>query len=183
MTAERREDEKPYPDFDTLFRAVTGPLTRYAWFELSNAADAQDLVQTAALNVFRNWPVVGSLTTAAKQRAYFRKAVTNELYQVWRRRHARPEVLSGHDIEIVAERTTAPESAGQEETGPALRQVWADIAGLPPACRRVVGLYAAGHDYGEIAEMLEISDGAVRSHMSEGRKRLRAARPDLRGED
>jgi RNA polymerase sigma factor (sigma-70 family) len=183
MTTKDPGDEKPYGDFDSLFRAVAGKLTRYAWLELANEADAQDLVQTAGLNVLRNWAVVGSLATAARQRAYFRKAVINELRQVWRRRQARPELLFADDLEVVDARTARPEQDRRDEARADLRQAWAALAELPPACRRVAGLYAAGHCNGEIAEMLEISDSAVRSHLSEARRRLRAARPGLPGED
>jgi RNA polymerase sigma factor (sigma-70 family) len=182
MTTDRPEDEKPYGDFESLFRDETTRLARYAWAELRNMSDAEDLVQTVGWKVLRNWAVVGNLETAAKQRAYFRKVAINELKQTWRRRQNRPEVLLGDDTELIDERTAGPERERQDEAGAELRRVWPAVAELPPGARRVIGLYAAGYEYGEIAEMLEISDSAVRSHMSEGRRRLRERLSGLRGE-
>ena len=48
---------------------------------------------------------------------------------------------------------------------------------LPEARKVVVGLYAAGYEYGEIAEMLGVHVSTVRSHMSNARKYLRRVLP------
>ena len=51
------------------------------------------------------------------------------------------------------------------------------IARLPEGCREVIALYAAGYEYGEVAEMLGVRVITVRSHMSNARKYLRRILP------
>jgi DNA-directed RNA polymerase specialized sigma24 family protein len=53
------------------------------------------------------------------------------------------------------------------------------ISELPDENREVVLLFAAGYEYGEIAEMLDIAVSTVRSHICSARRRLpRASSPD-----
>ncbi len=60
-----------------------------------------------------------------------------------------------------------------------LRRVWQAISELPDENREVVLLFAAGYEYSEIAEMLDIATSTARSHVSSARRRLpRAAPPD-----
>jgi RNA polymerase sigma factor (sigma-70 family) len=54
--------------------------------------------------------------------------------------------------------------------------VWQVIDELPGACREVAALFAAGYEYAEIAEMLDISRGKVRNHVSRARQELRRDR-------
>jgi DNA-directed RNA polymerase specialized sigma24 family protein len=59
-----------------------------------------------------------------------------------------------------------------------LRLVWQAISKLPDGNREVVGLYAAGYEYWEIAEMLDITVSTARSHVSCARKQLPRMVPD-----
>ncbi len=164
----------PYPDIESLIRATFAEMTRLAFGSLGNQPDAEDAVQTACVNVLRNWAVVGSLEAAGQQRAYLRKAVLNEIFQVWRRRQSRREFpLVDADAEWVVEWENERRYAAKID----LRRVWRAIAGLPEGCREVVSLYAAGYEYSQIAAMLGISASTVRSHMNRGRQKLRAALP------
>jgi DNA-directed RNA polymerase specialized sigma24 family protein len=43
---------------------------------------------------------------------------------------------------------------------------------LPDGTREVVALFAAGYEYQEISEMLDMAVSTARSHVSLGRKRL-----------
>jgi DNA-directed RNA polymerase specialized sigma24 family protein len=76
-------------------------------------------------------------------------------------------------------RASAPDTARHAAARIGLGRVWCAVAGLPRARREVMSLYIAGHNYGEIAEMMGISVSAVRSHMSHARRQLRAVVPDL----
>jgi RNA polymerase sigma-70 factor (ECF subfamily) len=180
MTAEPGRGGQPYPGIEAMIRATGAAMTRVAYGVLRSYPDADDAVQTAFVNVHKTWATVGRLPTAARQRAYLRRAVLNESYRIWSERRARREVP--------AEQTADPwivewDAAGQLAAQIDLCKVWRAVDDLPDACGEVMSLFIAGYEYGEIAKMVGISVSAVRSHVSNGRRRLRAVLPDVWEED
>lgn len=160
----------PYGDIESLIRATHAELGRVAFRSLGNHADAEDAVQSACIKVLRCWAKVGSFTTAAQQRAYLVTTVTNEALQIRRQNHRVRESLAAQE----AEPGWMPEFSGGhgQAAGEHLRCVWKAISALPDENREVVLLFAAGYEYREIAEMLDIAVSTVRSHISSARKRL-----------
>jgi RNA polymerase sigma-70 factor (ECF subfamily) len=155
---------------------------RVAFRSLGNQADAEDAVQSACIKVLRSWAKVAGFATAAQQRAYLVTTVTNETLQIRRQARRRREVLAADDTGT--EPGWVPEFPGGRAQAAAehLRRVWQAISELPDQNREVVALFAAGYEYSEIAEMLDITVSAVRSHVSTARRRLpRAASPDQEG--
>jgi RNA polymerase sigma-70 factor (ECF subfamily) len=144
---------------------------------LGNRDDAEDAVQSACIKLLRCWAKVGGFGTAAQQRAYLVTTVTNEALQMLRQSHRRREVLAEADTES----GWMPEFPGGHGHAAAehLRRVWQAISELPDGNREVVSLFAAGYEYDEIAEMLDIAISTVRSHVCSARERLRlVASPD-----
>lgn len=167
----------PHQDIESLIRITHAELGRVAFRCLGNKADAEDAVQSACIKVLRCWAKVAGFATAAQQRAYLVTAVTNEALQIRRRPYRRREVLAADDTDV--EPSWMPEFPGGdgEASTEFLRRVWQAIGGLPDENREVLLLFAAGYEYSEIAEMLDITASTVRSHVSSARKRLRRAAP------
>lgn len=168
----------PYHDVESLIRAMHAELGRVAFRCLGSRADAEDAVQLACIKVLRCWPKVGGFATAAQQRAYLVTTVTNETLQMRRQLYRRREVPAAADTEAAGWTPELPGGHGHT-AAEHLRRVWQAIRELPDENREVVLLFAAGYEYSEIAEMLDIAVSTVRSHVSSARKRLpRAAPPD-----
>ena len=171
----------PYRNMESLIRATHAELGRVAFRSLGNHADAEDAVQSACIKVLRCWAKVAGFATAAQQRAYLVTAVANETLQMRRQSRRRREVLAAED----AEPGWMPEFPGGygDTASEHLRRVWQAISELPDENREAVLLFAAGYEYREIAEMLDIAVSTVRSHISSARKRLPRATPPGREEE
>lgn len=175
-TGPGRPPEAPYADIERLVRATYHECYRTAFRILGRGPDAEDATQNAYARLTLKWPRVSSLETAGRQRAYLFKVVTNEALQVIRARDRRPEYVDadmpeGAGIsEYVEEQVLARED---------FRLAAQAIGKLPTACRRVMVLYTAGYEYGEIAEMLGMHVSTVRSHMSNAREYLEGALPRI----
>lgn len=165
----------PYRDIESLIRATHDELGRVAFRCLGHHADAEDAVQTACIKVLRCWPKVKRLATSAQQRAYLVKTVTNETLQIRRQPHRRRELFTVDDAEP-AWMPEFPGGSGQTAREH-LRLVWQAISELPDENREAVTLFAAGYEYREIAEMLDVAVSTVRSHVSSARKRLPRSDP------
>jgi RNA polymerase sigma-70 factor (ECF subfamily) len=173
--------QDPYLDIESLIRAIHGELGRVAFRCLGHRADAEDAVQNACVKAIRCWPEVARLGTAGRQRAYLVKTVTNEALQILRQPHRRRELLT---VEGTEPGETEPGWLPELPGGPGhtarerLRRVWQAISELPDGNREVAALFAAGYEYQEISEMLQVAVSTARSHVSWARKRLRQAVPD-----
>lgn len=153
----------------TLARLVAergDALLRYAHLLCGDAGRAEDLVQDALVKVHRRWSASADL---AAPFAYTRRAVTNE-YLSWRRR------LANHELPTeVPDRAVAP--VGDRLADRDL--VWSVIRDLPRR-QRVVVVLRYYEDLGdrEIAEVLGVAEGTVRSLASRAFSALRR-HPDL----
>lgn len=171
-----------YLDIESLIRDIHGELGRVAFRVLGHRADAEDAVQNGCVAAMRYWPQVARLETARQQRAYLVTTVTNEaLKMLLRDKYRKHELLTvegtepgGTEPGWLPEFPGGPGYAARER----LRCVWQTISGLSDGNREVVALYAAGYQYQEISEMLQVAVSTVRSHVSSARVRLRRAVPD-----
>jgi RNA polymerase sigma factor (sigma-70 family) len=164
--------QDPYGDAESLFRAFYYGVVRVAYSLTGNKADAEDIVQESFYRLLLAWPRVAPLRTAGEQRAYLTKIVINEARRVLRdpsRKRVSPSAGAGQD-QIIEEPLDGKAQARDE-----LRSTWEAIGELPEMQRDVISLYAAGHEYKEIAALLGISSSTVRSHMSNARRQLSSA--------
>ncbi len=168
------------------FEQLLTPLLRAAYgtaYHLTrNAADAEDLVQEAALHAFRGF---ASFEAGSNFRAWFFRILINCVYS-WHRKHKR----EGTTVEL----EDTPELYLYTQTAAsALHSVTADpaaalmnrldteavasaIAALPDEYRAVATLYFMQDcSYQEIAEMLDCPVGTVRSRLHRGRRLLQRA--------
>ncbi|MER5785633.1 SigE family RNA polymerase sigma factor [Streptomyces mobaraensis] len=125
--------------------------------------EAEDLLQSALFSTYRAWD---RITDKAAVGGYLRRTMTNLHISAWRRRK-----LNEYPTEEL------PETAGDQDAmrGTELRAVlWQALARLPELQRTMLVLrYYEGRTDPEIAEILDISVGTVKSSIWRSLRRLR----------
>ncbi|WP_084259140.1 SigE family RNA polymerase sigma factor [Microtetraspora malaysiensis] len=155
--------------FDEFVRARSGALFRYGVALTGNAHDAADLVQEALLRLGDAWRRV---VRKDDPEGYVRTVMARQHISWWRRR--RREHLVADTPE---DGYTDPLLDG--DTG-----LWKEVAGLPPKQRAVLVLrYYEDLPDAEIARILGISQGTVRSQASRALDKLRIQRRAIRMEE
>jgi RNA polymerase sigma-70 factor, ECF subfamily len=163
--------EEALPHLDAVYRFA---------LRLSGSPDeAEDLVQETFLRAFKSW---NQYTRGTRAKSWLFTICRNVFLRRRERAHR-------HD-EIVAE-SVAPSSAGSEPVNP----MWASIAGFDPEGRFFDSIVDAriieaiedlpeeyrtavllsdleGLPYAEIADMMEVPVGTVKSRLFRGRRRL-----------
>lgn len=146
-------------------------LQRYAFVLTGNAADGEDLVQTALAKAYRQWRRIDRMSSP---HAYVRRILTNCFVDQRRRRRA---VYSGDALIDVAD--PAADFAGQTAD---LDAIVRGLDCLTAQQRAVLVLrYLLDLSDEDIAAELGCSASSVRSHASRGLQRLRSllSYPDL----
>lgn len=163
----RAEDERQFREF---VAARSPALLRTAYLLTGDVHLAQDLLQTALLSCARRWH---RIRRREQPEAYVRKAMYRHQINWWRSRARRPETL----VAAVPQRAVTGDHAAEtvERTG-----IVDALRSLPPRQRAVVVLrYYEDRPEAEVAQLLDISPGTVRSQASKALARLRSAYPDL----
>ena len=173
---------RPVADFESLFAAVAGTAFGIAARLTRNQADAEDLVQEAALLAFRAF---ASFEPGTNFRAWFFKILTNCYFSKRRREKSRPvtsDFDDTPDLYLYARSaeagfpTQGPDPAAQLLDQLGTERVVAAIARLPEEYRVVSTLYFMEDlSYEEIAQTLGCPVGTVRSRLHRGRKMLQKA--------
>ncbi len=147
--------------FEALVNAWSGDLYRFAFWLCRDRDKAQDLVQETFL---RAWRALGSLRDE--------KAAKSWLITILRREHARgferysPE-LADTDLEnIAAERNESTDVLLMRRELAALSEEYRE-----PLLLQVLG----GYSCEEIAQMMDLSTGAVMTRLFRARRKLRIA--------
>ncbi|MFC7726019.1 SigE family RNA polymerase sigma factor [Nocardioides sp. GCM10028917] len=159
-SADKRSGDVSYSDF---VQDQWSSLYRTAYLLTGDHQRAEDVAQTALMKVYLAWPRVGSMIHPA---AYARKVMINELTSWWRRRS----------------NTESPTLTLVEATQPAFDDtvvlasaIWAEVLALAPRQRAVVVLrYYEDRSEAEIAELLGISAGSVKTHAHHAMAKLRS---------
>jgi RNA polymerase sigma-70 factor (ECF subfamily) len=167
-----------YADFEMMLRTVVTTAFGVALRLTGNRQDAEDLVQEAALHALRGRD---TFRAGSNFKAWFFKIVMNRFYTAYRKQ--RPltsieDVEDAHEMYLY-ERTA---QAGLfERNDPvqatigrlATEDVAAALASLPDEFRAVCTMYLMDDfSYEEIAEMLGVPLGTVRSRLHRGRRML-----------
>ncbi|MGW6566053.1 SigE family RNA polymerase sigma factor [Streptomyces sp. NPDC054975] len=125
--------------------------------------EAEDLLQSALFSTYRAWDRISDKAAVG---GYLRRTMTNLHISAWRRRK-----LNEYPTEEL------PETAGDTDAmrGTELRAVlWQALARLPELQRTMLVLrYYEGRTDPEIAEILDISVGTVKSSIWRSLRRLR----------
>jgi RNA polymerase sigma-70 factor (sigma-E family) len=148
-------------EFDAFVGARMGALVRFGYALTGDLGDAEDLVQTALLKVYRR----SRRMVPDDPERYVRRAIVNANLSRFRRRRVRESL-----VEAPPERPT--EDVSPDEQAEALTRL---LAGLSPRQRTVLALrYGADLSEAETAELLGVTAGTVKALASRGLARLRA---------
>lgn len=146
-------------DFEQYFHARRGPLRRTGYALTGDWQLAEDLTQTTFLRLYRHWPRVRELNVDA----YARRTLVNA-YLDGRKYHA----------ELPSE--PVPESQSPDAGVDERLDLATALAGLAPQMRAIVVLrFLDDLPVREVAEILGIAEGTVKSATHSGLKALRAA--------
>ncbi|MGD0815121.1 MAG: RNA polymerase sigma factor [Verrucomicrobiota bacterium] len=148
--------------FDRLVRRWQQPLLNYAYRVTGDWAVAQDIVQETWLAVIR-----GLITL--KDVAYFRtwlyRIASHKCQDHWRRKQTRQGFAEELQKQPLA--TGAPPNAERADIDASFRR-------LPPDSRTVLALmYLEDFSIGEIAGLLSLPEGTVKSRLFHARQQLR----------
>lgn len=165
--------------FESLFTPLAGSAFGVAVRFTNNRADAEDLVQDAALLAFRAFD---SFEPGTNFKAWFFRILTNCYFSRRRREKSRPataDLDDTPDLYLYARSaengfpTAGPDPAAQLLDRLGTERVAAAIARLPEEYRVVSTLYfMEDFSYEEIGRVLECPIGTVRSRLHRGRKML-----------
>jgi RNA polymerase sigma-70 factor (ECF subfamily) len=182
----RAGDEASY---DLLVRAWCGPMLSVARRILGGEEDAMDCVQDAFLQVFRN---VAGFQGRSSLGTWLHRIVANAALSKLRKRNRSPEELSP---ELLAKFDSTGHRIGRQERcsssveelidrAETCEFVQRQIALLPDPYRVVIVLRdIEGYDTAEAAEMLEITEAALKVRLHRARAALKKLiEPLLRGE-
>jgi RNA polymerase sigma-70 factor, ECF subfamily len=178
------------PTFESLFTATMTAAYGVAMRFCHNQADAEDLVQEAALLAYRAFD---SFEAGSNFRAWFLKILTNCYFSKRRREKSRPvtsDLDDTPDLYIYARSgqagypTQGPDPASQLLEKLGTERIVLAIGRLPEDYRVVATLYFMEDlSYEEIARIVECPVGTVRSRLHRGRKMLQKALWQIAEED
>ncbi|MDT3400350.1 SigE family RNA polymerase sigma factor [Streptomyces sp. B1866] len=150
-------------EFTAYVRERRASLYATAYHLTGDRFEAEDLLQSALLSTYRAWDRISDKAAVG---GYLRRTMTNLHISAWRRRK-----LNEYPTEEL------PETAGETDAmrGTELRAVlWQALARLPELQRTMLVLrYYEGRTDPEIADILNISVGTVKSGIWRSLRRLR----------
>lgn len=153
-------DQEP-PGFEEYAAARWPALCRTGHLLTGDPAAGEELAQATLVTVFARWAKVAA---SEKRDAYVRKVMLNLLLTEKRRLGRR--AAKAHLV-----LATAPQPPDPAER----LDLWSRLATLPPRQRAVIVLrYYEDLSEAQIAEVLGISPGTVKSQASDALRRLRA---------
>ena len=159
------------PSWDELVRAHSARVYRLAYRLTGNRHDAEDLTQEVFVRVFRSL----SSYTPGTFEGWLHRITTNLFLDHARRRQKiRFDALADDADQRLPGRAPTPERALHDQLFDA--DIEDALAHLPPDFRAAVVLCdVEGLSYDEIAEILDVKLGTVRSRIHRGRSMLRKA--------
>ena len=162
--------------YDYLVSKYLRRVVSVAWGIVRNAHDAEDLAQEAFVKAYET---IGRFRGGQPFGPWIYRIVTNAALDTMKHRNKfRHEALS--ETEQAARRDDATLPAMSNEIA---QRIDAALGELPEMQRIVARLHLVEEfDHDEIAGMMDLSEGTVRSHLSLARKKLREKLADLYGD-
>jgi RNA polymerase sigma-70 factor (ECF subfamily) len=163
--------------YDELVRTYNASIFHVAYRMLGDTADASDVVQEIFIKVFRN---IGSFKGEAALKTWiFRIALSEILNRLrwWKSRHRSSTVSlddpppNGHEYHVPDSGPSPEEMLESKEREMAIQEA---LGKLSSEHRSIIVLRdIEGFSYTEIAEVLGISMGTVKSRLARGREDLK----------
>ena len=165
-------------NFDKVFLQYQKMIYNLAWRLMGNRQDAEDITQDVAVKVYRNLHKCKGEEFVA---AWISRIVHNTCMDMLRRRKGRVhesldeivEIGDGQAVKQVEDDNPGPEELLlQKELG---EQIEAAIEQLSAGHRLLIVLRDInGHTYEEIAQILGLPEGTIKSRLFRGRAKLKS---------
>lgn len=147
-------------DFTTFYTREIRSVVGLAYVLSGSRAAAEDLAQDAFLAAYRHWDRVHVYENPG---AWVRRVAANRSISAGRRRLSEAKAL----LHLGAERLSLPELSVDNE------RLWSAVRQLPRRQAQVVALrYWDRRSAREIAEILDLSEATVKSHLQRARQKL-----------
>lgn len=166
-------------DFKSLLEPVLEPAYRTAYHLTRNEADAEELVQEAALLAFKGF---GRFKPGTNFKAWFFTILRNRFISTYRKKQREIKTVELEDAPELYMYTKSMESGLSAQTSEPAKyvieqldaeQVATALSELPMEFREAATLYfTQDMSYHDIAEVLSVPVGTVRSRLHRGRKLL-----------
>lgn len=154
------------PMLEQVARERYSRLVAYARLLVGSQAEAEDLVQDALVSTFAGR---ARLATVAEAEAYVRRAVVSRFIDHGRRRTAERKALAT----VGARPSAEPAEVGLGGLAPEVEDALARLAPRERAC--VVLRHMEDLSVRETAQLLRLSEGAVKRYVSDGVASMNAA--------
>ena len=150
-------------DLESLL-VESAPLAfRVAYGVLRQRQDAEDVAQEALLKAFRRWPQL-------RHRDRFRAWIVRMTWRLAIDRQRSDRRRSGREAAHAATDRSEPEVDSNERAA----ELWAAIDALPEKLRMTVVLAGIeGYETREVASLLDVPEGTVKSRLFLARRRLK----------
>lgn len=150
--------------FDALYEANVGRVYALCLRMSGDRRSAEELTQDVFV---RAWRRIGTFRGASAFSTWLHRVAVNVVLDDRKRRSRRPAELTPEGDDELATASGVP-------ADPAIRlDLERALATLPERSRMALVLYAVeGYRYQEVAELMEISVGTVKSHIHRGRAQL-----------
>lgn len=164
-------------DFDALVQPLLRPLYNAALGYVRDPVEAEDAVQETVVKAYRSFD---QFQQGTNFKAWVFRILTNHCINRFRRSERQPDAVAFDDVEREAElagsellsAVTLPDAALMESMLD--EEVQLALAKLPDEFRKVVVLSdIQDYTYREIAQILGVPIGTVRSRLFRGRRLLR----------
>lgn len=153
-------------EFEARLAESSTLAVRVAYSVLRNRTDAEDVAQEAFVRAYHGF-------ARLRDRDRFRAWLVRTTWRLaldWKRGHRRREVREDAVARLSAPFGNAERDAMENERA---RRLWAAIDELPGKLRLVIVLAAIdGHSMQDVAALLGVPDGTVKSRIFEARRRL-----------
>ena len=159
--------------FELLFSKYWGPILRYCSMRVAEPADAEDAAIRVMTNAYASLP---SFAAGSGQfRSWLFTIAHNEAVNVYRAQARQRTAPLPESFDLVDPDPTPEQLALASDDR---RTLWLLLEGLPQRSREVVELRLSGFVSQEIADILGISDGAVRQAQARALDQLRRVMVD-----
>lgn len=162
--------------FEELFMRHRNQIYSLSYRMTGNASDAEDLCQDVFLVAMRK---IGSFQGRSSFSTWLYRVAVNRSKDFLRKRKRNPEIP--HDEEMGEPVPAASERAKERDSGPENKAMQSEaqdlvrsaLAQLPPSLRAPLVLHELeGYEYSEVANMLHIPVGTVKSRIFRARVKL-----------
>lgn len=169
FTMVRRAMDGDVRAFEWLVDCYHGPLSSLCRRMVRDKQEAEDILQETFLTAWRR---LDSLRDPARFKPWIYRLASNSCIDLIRGRQARQSIPT----DTVQMREVAAQSPGPErraETAAAIDDLERVLGELPPEQKLAWVLYEMqGESYGQIAEILKVSEGSVRGRIHRARRAI-----------